>query len=144
MEEEEPERNKDLQIIGGGLSVAGVLFAIVSILLFFDPGFLAIGDILFILGLILLLGPMKAFNLFIGKAPNKIIGTVSFLVGIVLVFFKWAFVGVIFQLGGGYALFSKFMPKVLKFVTDTIPGASLLLQIPWLSRIATSEDGPIL
>jgi hypothetical protein len=44
----------------------------------------------------------------------------------------------VFQLGGGYALFAKYMPKVVKFVTDTIPGAGLLLQIPWLSRVCFS------
>jgi len=60
-------------------------------------------QILFVSGLTLIIGPQKTFYFFARK--QKIRGTVCFLGGILLVFFKWPFVGMIIETFGFLNLF---------------------------------------
>lgn len=60
-------------------------------------------QILFLSGLTLIIGPHKTFYFFARK--QKLRGTVCFIGGILLVFFKWPFVGVIVETFGFLNLF---------------------------------------
>jgi len=60
-------------------------------------------QILFVSGLTLIIGPQKTFYFFARK--QKIRGTACFLGGILLVFFKWPFVGMIIETFGFLNLF---------------------------------------
>lgn len=60
-------------------------------------------QILFISGLTLIIGPQKTFYFFARK--QKIRGTACFLGGILLVFFKWPFVGMVVETFGFLNLF---------------------------------------
>lgn len=60
-------------------------------------------QILFISGLTLIIGPTKTFYFFARK--NKLRGSVCFLGGVLLVFLKWPFVGMIVETFGFLNLF---------------------------------------
>jgi hypothetical protein len=62
-----------------------------------------IRQILFISGLTLIIGPTKTFYFFARK--NKLRGSICFLGGVLLVFFKWPFVGMIVETFGFLNLF---------------------------------------
>ena len=65
-------------------------------------------QILFLSGLTLIIGPHKTFYFFARK--QKLRGTVCFIGGILLVFFKWPFVGVIVETFGFLNLFGCVLP----------------------------------
>lgn len=60
-------------------------------------------QVLFLGGLFLIIGPQKTFYFFARK--NKLRGTFCFLGGILLVFLKWPFFGVILETFGFLNLF---------------------------------------
>jgi len=60
-------------------------------------------QLLFLGGLFLIIGPQKTFYFFARK--NKLRGTACFLGGILLVFLKWPFFGVILETFGFLNLF---------------------------------------
>ena len=65
---------------------------------------------LFLSGLTLIIGPQKTFYFFARK--NKLRGTLCFLGGILLVFLKWPFFGVILETFGFLNLFGCVYPPV--------------------------------
>ena len=67
------------------------------------PSEYSTAQILFISGLTLIIGPQKTFYFFARK--QKIRGTVCFLGGVLLVFLKWPFVGVVVETFGFLNLF---------------------------------------
>ncbi|KAH9971110.1 vesicle transport protein [Lactifluus volemus] len=93
----------DMQKIGVGLTSFGALFMLLGVMLFFDGALLALGNILFLGGLFLIIGPQKTFYVFVRK--NKLRGTACFLGGILFVFLKWPAIGVLVEMFGFLNLF---------------------------------------
>ncbi|RIA96005.1 Got1-domain-containing protein [Glomus cerebriforme] len=122
----------DSQKIGVGLTAFGVFFMILGILLLFDGGLLAIGNILFLSGITLIIGFNKTFIFFARK--NKIRGTICFFGGILLVFFKWPKTGIIIELFGFLNLFGDFFPVVISFLRK-VPIIGTLLSAPYFSNV---------
>lgn len=60
-------------------------------------------QVLFLSGITLIIGPHKTFYFFARK--NKLRGTICFLGGVLLVFLKWPFIGVIVETIGFLSLF---------------------------------------
>lgn len=89
--------------IGAALVSFGSLFLVLGILLFFDAALLALGNVLFTAGITLLIGPQKTFYFFARK--QKLRGTVCFFVGMLLVFAKWTFFGMLIEIVGFLNLF---------------------------------------
>ena len=81
----------------------GSFFLFVGVLLFFDAALLALGNVLFTAGITLLIGPQKTFYFFARK--QKIRGTICFFLGMLLVFFKWAVIGMLVEAFGFLNLF---------------------------------------
>ena len=54
----------DKKKIGLGLTCFGVFFIILGIVLFFDKGLIAIGNILFLCGITVTIGPTSTFKFF--------------------------------------------------------------------------------
>ncbi|CAH7690504.1 hypothetical protein PPACK8108_LOCUS25872, partial [Phakopsora pachyrhizi] len=82
----------DTQKIGVGITSAGVMFLMLGSMLFFDGPLLALGNILFLTGITIVIGPKKTFYFF--SRRNKVRGTICFITGIVLsvwVFFFFFF-----------------------------------------------------
>ena len=94
---------------------------LLGVMLFFDGALLALGNvrcllsssleqtrrnqqqILFVSGLTLIIGPQKTFYFFARK--QKLRGTVCFIGGILLVFFKRPFIGMVIETFGFLNLF---------------------------------------
>ncbi|THH01145.1 hypothetical protein EW026_g1509 [Hermanssonia centrifuga] len=105
----------DAQKIGVALTTFGGLFMLLGVMLFFDGALLALGN--------------KTFYFFARK--QKLRGTVCFIGGILLVFLKWPFVGVIVETFGFLNLFGDFFPVILTFLRQ-LPFIGNLLQLPYI------------
>lgn len=120
----------DYQKIGIGVTGFGMLFLFLGMLLFFDRGLLAIGNILFISGLALVIGLERTFRFFF--QVEKIRGTCFFLGGIVIVLFGWPFVGMIVEIYGFVQLFKGFFPVVINFLRR-VPVIGNIMLLPGIS-----------
>ncbi|KAL5555397.1 hypothetical protein UlMin_037633, partial [Ulmus minor] len=102
--------------IGLGLIGFGIFFSFLGVILFFDRGLLALGNIFWLTGVALLLGWRSTWNLFTNQANYK--GTVSFLLGLFFLFVRWPIVGIILEIYGCVVLFGGFWPSVKMFLNQ--------------------------
>ncbi|VDB95340.1 unnamed protein product [Peniophora sp. CBMAI 1063] len=128
----------DMQKIGVALTTFGGLFMLLGVMLFFDGALLALGNVLFLGGLFLIIGPQKTFYFFARK--NKLRGTLCFLGGILLVFLKWPFFGVILETFGFLNLFGDFFPVILTFLRQ-LPYIGNFLALPYVRDVADRLAG---
>ncbi len=119
----------DRKKIGIGLTGFGVLFSFLGVILFFDKGLLAMGNILFLSGLALTIGVKSTLQFFMKRQNYK--GTISFIIGFFLVLVGWALFGMILEAYGFIVLFSGFWPTVVVFL-QRIPVIGWLFQQPFL------------
>lgn len=118
----------DRKKIGIGLTGFGVLFILLGVIFFFDKGLLAMGNMLFLSGLALTIGLKSTTSFFLNRSNYK--GSISFLVGFLLVIVGWAFVGMILEAYGFVVLFSGFLPTVMVFLSR-IPVLGWFFQQPF-------------
>ncbi|EPQ57470.1 Got1-domain-containing protein [Gloeophyllum trabeum ATCC 11539] len=134
----------DLQKIGVAATSFGALFMMLGVIMFFDGALLALGNVAFLIGITLIIGPQRTFYFFARK--NKIRGTVCFIGGILLVFLKWPFVGVIVETFGFLNLFGDFFPVIITFLRQ-LPFVGQLLSLPYIrvvvDRIAGSNTSVV-
>ncbi|CAG8516731.1 5048_t:CDS:2 [Acaulospora morrowiae] len=128
----------DTQKIGVGLTAFGTFFIFLGVMLFFDGGLLAIGNILFLSGITLIIGFNKTLAFFARK--NKIRGTLCFFGGFILVFFKWPVLGMFIELFGFLNLFGDFFPVVISFLRR-LPVIGNILSAPFLSHAVDKITG---
>ncbi|KAI5118840.1 hypothetical protein M0805_006160 [Coniferiporia weirii] len=128
----------DAQKIGVALTSFGALFMLLGVVLFFDGSLLALGNVLFLSGITLIIGPHKTFYFFARK--QKLRGTLCFLGGVLLVFFKWPFFGVIVETIGFLNLFGDFFPVILTFLCQ-LPFVGTLLSMPYIKDVADRIAG---
>jgi len=122
----------DAQKIGVALTTFGTLFMFLGVMLFFDSALLALGNMLFLSGLTLIIGPHKTFYFFARK--QKLRGTICFLGGVMLVFLKYPFIGMIVETFGFLNLFGDFFPVVLTFLRQ-LPFIGTLLSLPYVRPV---------
>lgn len=89
--------------IGVLLSLFGILFTILGIFLFFDRGFISIGNLMFLTGIVLVIGGQKIIAFLAQRRRWK--GSLAFLGGIVLVIFGYTIIGIIIEAVGFFNLF---------------------------------------
>jgi len=82
--------------------------------MFFDRAMLAMGNILFLLGLTLIIGLQKTAVFFARR--QKLKGTAAFAGGIILILLRWALVGFLVELYGIFVLFGDFFATIGGFV----------------------------
>ncbi|XP_021888592.1 vesicle transport protein GOT1 [Carica papaya] len=102
--------------IGFGLLGFGFFFSILGVILFFDRGLLALGNIFCLTAVAILLGWQSTWTLFTSRKNYK--GTVSFLFGLFFIFVRWPVVGIIFEVYGCVVLFGGFWPSVKMFLNQ--------------------------
>jgi len=119
----------DYRKIGIGLTVGGFLFTILGILLFFDKGLLGLGNILFLSGVVLIIGMKKTSRFFFQRRKAK--GTACFMFGIFLVFYGWSFFGILIEGFGFLNLFGDFFPVALGFLRQ-MPIIGNILTLPFM------------
>jgi len=79
----------DLKKIGIGLTACGIGFTALGVLLLFDSALIAMGNILFLSGVTLIIGPQRSVRFFFQK--KKLRGSIFFFIGIALVLFRKGF-----------------------------------------------------
>ncbi|GER33227.1 Got1/Sft2-like vescicle transport protein family [Striga asiatica] len=89
--------------IGLGLVGFGIFFFFLAIILFFDRGLLALGNIFWLAGVAILLGWRSTWQLFTNRRNYK--GSVSFLLGIFFIFVRWPVLGILVEIYGCLVLF---------------------------------------
>ncbi|KAI8799953.1 vesicle transport protein [Cladochytrium replicatum] len=129
----------DGQKIGVGLTAFGVFFMLLGVFLLFDGGLLAIGNILFLSGVTLVIGPQKTVTFFF-KRPQKLRGTIAFFFGIFLVFIKWPIIGIIIEMFGFVNLFGDFFPVIISFLRK-LPIIGTFLNLPGVARVVDGLFG---
>lgn len=129
----------DFQKIGVGLAGFGISFLFLGIILFFDRGLLAIGNILFITGLTFVIGLERTFRFFFQK--HKLKGTSFFFGGIFVVLIGWPVVGMIVEMYGFFLLFSGFLPVAVNFLRR-VPVIGMLLYLPGISHLVNMIGEP--
>ncbi|XP_031629024.1 vesicle transport protein GOT1B isoform X1 [Contarinia nasturtii] len=128
----------DTQKIGVGLAGFGVAFVFLGVLLLFDKGLLAIGNILFICGLACIIGLERTFRFFVQR--KKIKSSLAFFGGIVIVLLGWPLIGMIIESYGFFLLFSGFFPVAINFLRR-VPILGRFLNLPGISTVIDRLTG---
>merc|ERR1712060_7643 len=118
----------DTRKIGIFLALLGSLFLFLGVVLFFRPGLLTIGNILFLTGLTLTIGPWNTLKFF--KRWKCIHGTICFALGILLVLWGWPVIGMLIDLFGNFF-------HVFLIALQRLPYIGGFFRMPCLQRIAS-------
>jgi hypothetical protein len=105
---------------------------------FFDSALLALGDLLFLMGLTLTIGFSRTVRFFSRK--DRIRGIVAFFGGIALVMVRWPILGMILQVYGIIYLFGQFFPIAAQSMKDT-PVIGSILSLPAVEQFFASFGG---
>jgi Got1/Sft2-like family len=124
--------------IGTGLLFLGCVFLILGCLFLFDSAMLALGDILFLVGLTLTIGVSRTIRFF--SRPDRMRGIVAFFGGVLLVMIRWPIFGMIAQVYGLIYLFGQFMPIAAESMKD-IPVVGQLFRQPKVEQFFASFGG---
>ncbi|VEU20134.1 DEKNAAC101034 [Brettanomyces naardenensis] len=128
----------ELQKFGVFFTASGVVLFIVGILAFFDSALLAMGNVLFVIGLVLIIGPHKTLYFF--TRPQKIRGSLCFLSGIVLILMKHSFFGFIIESFGILGLFGEFFATMVQFLRS-LPYIGPVLSNPVIGPVIDKLAG---
>ncbi|KAF1999618.1 Got1-domain-containing protein [Amniculicola lignicola CBS 123094] len=104
----------DTQKIGVAFCSGGGFFLLGGMMMFFDRAMLAMGNILFLIGLTLIIGFQKTALFFARRQKWK--GTLAFVIGISLILLRWPFFGFLIELYGILVLFGDFFATIAGFV----------------------------
>ncbi|EON64614.1 hypothetical protein W97_03847 [Coniosporium apollinis CBS 100218] len=104
----------DMQKIGIACCSGGGFFFIGGVILFFDRAMLAMGNILFLLGLTLIIGLQKTALFFARRQKWK--GTAAFVAGVALILLRWPLIGFVVELYGIFVLFGDFFATIAGFM----------------------------
>ncbi|CAG9533906.1 unnamed protein product [Cercopithifilaria johnstoni] len=118
--------------IGIGLTLFGVTFFTLGIILFLDGALLAIGNLLFISGLVLVIGIQRTVAFFFQR--HKVKASSLFLGGIIIVLCGWPLLGIVAEIWGFFLLFGGFLPVAANFLRQ-VPIIGSLLCLPGISQI---------
>ncbi|EXJ80731.1 hypothetical protein A1O3_07015 [Capronia epimyces CBS 606.96] len=130
-----PPTNIDMTVQGG-------LFLFGGVLMFFDRSMLAMGNILFLIGLTLIIGFHKTFMFFARR--QKLKGTAAFMAGIFLILIRWPLVGFLVELYGIFVLFGDFFATIASFAGNIpIVGPYLQLALQKISRGRRNAELPV-
>jgi ABC-type Co2+ transport system permease subunit len=124
--------------IGSGLLFLGCIFLFLGCLFFFDSAMLALGDVLFLTGLVLTIGFSRTVRFF--SRLERMRGIVAFFGGVFLVMVRWPIIGMILQLYGLVYLFGQFFPIAAQSMKDT-PVIGEVFRLPAVERFFDSFGG---
>ena len=123
----------DNKKIGIGLMLLGFVFIFLGIILFFDASLIAIGNVLFLAGVMFCIGLKGTLAIFTRR--DRIRGTVCLVLGILLVIMKWGIVGIALEGFGFLNLFGNFLPVALNLARQ-VPFLCVILDLPVISQAA--------
>jgi len=126
------------QKVGAFVTVFGLGFFILGIVLFFDRGILGIGNLGILIGITIGLGLSRTFYLF---KRAGLFSSTGFFAGVILVLSGRVFTGLIFELIGGFNCFRNIFPIAIS-VGRYVPIISSILEFPgiyWLANKLSPE-----
>mmetsp|Transcript_29525 Transcript_29525/g.54640 ORF Transcript_29525/g.54640 Transcript_29525/m.54640 type:complete len:245 (-) Transcript_29525:99-833(-) len=115
--------------IGLALMTGGIFFTLLGMMLFFEGNLLRIGNLSFLLGTTMLVGPMRISQFFM--QPKRYRATISLTLGILLVLIKWSKLGILLEIFGFFNLFGNMFPLLFR----------LLRSLPIVGDIFTALEG---
>lgn len=121
--------------IGTGLLFLGCVFLMLGIVFFFDSALLALGDLLFLMGLTMTIGVSRTITFFSRK--DRLRGILAFFGGIILIMCRWGLFGMILQLYGIVYLFGQFFPIVAQSLQNA-PVIGKIFQRPNVNKFMNS------
>lgn len=86
---------------------AGAFFLLLGLIFLFDRALLAMGNILFLIGITLLLGPQRTFLFFARRQKWR--GSAAFWAGVLLILMRWTFIGILVEAVGIFYLFGEYI-----------------------------------
>jgi len=128
----------DNQKIGIGLTMFGVGFLFLGMILFFDRVLLGFGNILFIAGLSCIIGLQRTAAFFFQWHKAKSSG--CFFAGIIIVLIGYPLIGMLVELYGFFLLFSGFFPVIISTMRK-LPGIGMILGLPGISKLCEKLEG---
>ena len=129
-------RNKTrLFFAGTGLMFLGFTFLFLGVIFLFDATLIALGDVLFIMGLTLTIGASRTARFF--SRRDRIRGIAAFFGGVLLVLLRWPMFGMIAQIYGLVYLFGQFFPIAAASLKDA-PVIGSLFRQPSVERFFSS------
>ncbi|KAI1489458.1 Got1/Sft2-like family-domain-containing protein [Biscogniauxia mediterranea] len=134
----------DAQKIGVAFCSGGGFFLVGGVMLFFDRAMLAMGNILFLIGLTIIIGPQKTALFFARRQKAK--GTAAFFAGLALILLRWPLVGFCVELYGIFVLFGDFLGTVAGFargVPVVGPYVALVLDRVGLAASRRNAELPV-
>uniref|UniRef100_A0A8R1DTV2 Uncharacterized protein n=2 Tax=Caenorhabditis japonica TaxID=281687 RepID=A0A8R1DTV2_CAEJA len=117
--------------IGVGLTSFGFFFIFLGVLMFLDSALLAIGNLLFIVGITFIIGVQRTLVFFFEL--RKLKGSVLFFGGILVVLFGYPLFGMIAECWGFILLFGGFLPGIVNLLRS-IPGISTITYLPGIRQ----------
>jgi hypothetical protein len=122
----------DTRKIGVALTAFGIFFSTLGIMLFLDSALLTLGNLLFVSGVVLVMGTHRCKNFFFDRSRWRASG--CFFVGILMVMRGWCLVGLMLQGFGGLNLFGNFFPMIVR-VLEAAPVIGPLIRLPALQKL---------
>ncbi|KAK6532251.1 Golgi Transport [Arthrobotrys megalospora] len=121
----------DQQKVGVAFCSGGAFFFTFGVVMFFDKAMLAMGNILFLIGLTLTMGVNRTFLFFARREKWK--GTATFVLGILVIFLKYPLIGFVIECYGILNLFGDFFGVIIGFL------GSIPIIGPYITRVAGSS-----
>lgn len=129
----------ETQKVGVAITGFGVLFLFGGCLMFFDTGLLVIGNLLFVVGLVMVIGVQKTKSFFFMRR-DKWRGSLCFFAGCTLILMRWAKLGMLLEAIGFVNLFGDFFPFLLGFARR-LPVVGPFLNAPYVSPVVDKIFG---
>lgn len=115
--------------IGFGMLAAGMIFTMLGISLFFNKTLMRLGNIFFIGGVPMTIGPGRTTGYFL--QPKKARATGCLALGIFLVFVGWPILGIALEIFGLLNLFGNMFPVFMV----------ILKQMPFVGNLLNGDSG---
>ncbi len=127
----------DATKIGVALCGLGGLFTFLGVVLFLDSALLTMGNLLFVAGVALVMGPARCKAYFLDK--GRLRSTACFFTGILMVMLGWCFLGLLVQGFGWLNLFGNFFPMVSRML-EALPVVGPVMRTPLVQSLLEKLD----
>jgi hypothetical protein len=103
---------------------------------------LAMGNILFLIGLTIIIGPQKTLLFFARR--QKLKGTAAFWGGIILILMRWPLIGFLVELYGIFILFGDFLGTIAGFARNVpVVGPYIGLAVDRIGLARRNQELPV-
>ena len=127
----------DATKIGVALCGLGGFFTFIGVMMFLDAAMLTMGNLLFVAGVALVMGPIRCKAYFLER--RRLRATACFFSGITMVMLGWCFIGLLVQGFGWLNLFGNFFPMVSRLL-EALPVVGPVMRLPFMQMLLERLD----